>query len=92
MRGSVFRIKEALNALNFVFDKPMISTPSRNMSEVVVQPLLVGAFVVRITKHKIIRVLQQSASTGSDGVSLQGKYKRGKNTHIIVQVRRAPPS
>ncbi len=52
----------------------MISTPSRKMSEVVVvQPLLVGAFVVRITKHTVIRILQQSAVTGSEGVSMQGK-------------------
>ncbi len=46
------------------------------MREVVIQPLLVGAFVVRITKHKTIRMLQQSAVTGSEGVSFQGKGGR----------------
>ncbi len=52
----------------------MLSTPSRKMREVVVvQPLLVGAIIVRITKHKIIRMLQQSVATGSEGVSMQGK-------------------
>ncbi len=73
----------------------MISTPSRKMRKVVVvvvQPLLVGAFVVRITKHKIIRILQQSAVSGIEGVSMLGKQLRGEKTHIVVQVRRAPTS
>ncbi len=38
---------------------------------VIVQPLLVGAFAVRITNHTVIRILQQSAVTGSEGVSMQ---------------------
>ncbi len=47
-----------------VYDKSMVSTPGHKTMEVVVQPLLVRTFVVRITKHEIIRMLQQSAVTG----------------------------
>ncbi len=64
LRGSAFGIKEIFNAFYPAYDKLMISTPSRKTREVVVQPLLVGTFTVRITKHKIIRILQQSAMTG----------------------------
>ncbi len=70
MRGSVFGIKKAFNAVGLVSDRSMTSSPSRKKIDVVVQPLLVGAFAVRITKHKIIRVLQQYAVTGREGVGL----------------------
>ncbi len=55
-----FLEKEELDAFGPVFDKTIISTSSRKTREVVVQPLMVGAFAVRIAKHKIIRMLQQS--------------------------------
>ncbi len=61
---SVFGIQEALNAFGLVYDKSMISTPSRKTREVVTQPLLVGTFAVNFTKHKIIRMLQQSIVIG----------------------------
>ncbi len=64
MRGSVFGIKEAFNVFSLVYGKPMISTPIRKMREVAIQLLLVGTFAVRMTKRKIIRILQQSAVTG----------------------------
>ncbi len=78
-----------------VYDKSMVSIPGHKTMEVVVQPLLVRTFVVRITKHEIIRMLQQSAVTGWEGVIMQGEKKGRKNsslrnTHIVVQVRRAP--
>ncbi len=63
----------AFSALGLVYDKSMVSTPGRKTREVVVQPLLVGVFAVRITTHKIIRILQQSAVTGCEGVSMQEK-------------------
>ncbi len=46
------------NLLGFAFDKYTISTPCRKAVEVVIQPLLVRTFGVRITKHKIIRIFQ----------------------------------
>ncbi len=52
MRGSVFDIKEAFNAFGLVYDRSMFS----KTREVVVQPLLVGVFAVRITMHKIISI------------------------------------
>ncbi len=94
LRRSSFGINEAFYAFGLAFVKSMIRTPSRKTREVVAQPILVEAFAVRITKHSVIRILQQSAVTGCEGVSMQGKYKRGENgswqnTHIVVQVRRA---
>ncbi len=53
-----FGIKEAFNAFSLLYDKSMISTPGHKTIEVVVQPFLVRTFAVRITKHKIIRILQ----------------------------------
>ncbi len=71
LRGSV--LEELRHSTYLVL--PMmseISTPCRKTREVVVvQTLLVGTFAVRITKHKIIRKIQQSVVTG--GVSMQGK-------------------
>ncbi len=64
MRGSVLEIKEKFNVFGLVYDKSLISTPSRKTREVAVQPLLVVTFPVRIIKHKIVRILQQSAVTG----------------------------
>ncbi len=55
-----FLEKEELDAFGPVFDKSIISTSSRKTREVVFQPFMVGAFAVRITKHKIICMLQQS--------------------------------
>ncbi len=48
----------------------MINTPSRKTRGVVVQPLLVGAFSVTITKHNIPRILQQFAMTGKATIEL----------------------
>ncbi len=70
MRGSVFKIKEALNIFGLVCNKSMISTPSHKTKDVGNQILLVETFVVGITKHRIIRILQQSAVTGLEGVSM----------------------
>ncbi len=42
----------------------MVSTQAHKTIEVVIQPLLVRKFAVRIAKHEIIRILQQSAVTG----------------------------
>ncbi len=63
MGRNVFGIKEAFDALSFVYYKVIISTPSRKSIDVVVQPLLVRTFAVRIAKHEIIRKLQQPAVT-----------------------------
>ncbi len=43
------------------------------------QPLSVRTRVVRISKHKIIRMLQQAAVAGHKGASMQWKYNKGKN-------------
>ncbi len=59
----------------------MFGTPWHEESEVVMQPLLVGAFAVGSSYHKIARILQQSAV--KRGIRYVGK------THIVVQVRRA---
>ncbi len=56
--GGVFGIKEAFHALSLIYDKSMVSTPGHYTMEVVVQPLLVRLFAVRITKHEIISILQ----------------------------------
>ncbi len=65
----------------------MISTPR----EVVVQPLLVGTFAVRITKRKSIRILQHSAVTCQYAMKIETRENDSlQNTHIVVQVRRAP--
>ncbi len=76
---TVFGITEAFNTFGPGNDKFMISPPCSKKREVVVQPLLVGTFAVRIIKHKIIRILQLSGVTDCEGVSVQGKYQRGKN-------------
>ncbi len=94
MGRSVFGIKEEFNALSLFYDKPRISTPGRKTIEVVVQPLLVRTFAVRI-KKKIMHILQRSAVTGWEGVSMQGEFKGSKNgslrnTYIVLKVRRAP--
>ncbi len=41
--------------------------------EVVIQPLLIRTFAVRITKHEIISILLQYAVTGREGVSMEGE-------------------
>ncbi len=51
----------------------MISTSCRKVRAVVIQPLLVGVFAVRITNHKIVHMLHQSAVTRLEGVSVQRK-------------------
>ncbi len=59
-----FRIKEVFNAFGLAYDKSMISTANPKTRELVVQLLLIGTFAVRVHKHKIIRILQQSAVAG----------------------------
>ncbi len=59
--ASVFGITGAFNAFSLVYDMSMISTPGRNMREVVIQPLFVGTFAVIIIKRKIIRILDSTA-------------------------------
>ncbi len=66
-------IKEALNTFSPVYDLSTVSTPGRKTIEVVVKLLLTRIFAVRIGKHKIIRIFQQSAVTGREGVSIQGE-------------------
>ncbi len=62
MIGSVLEINVEFG---LVYDKSMMSTPSRETREVVVVwLLLVRLFAVRVTKHITIRILQQSAVTG----------------------------
>ncbi len=61
---NVFGIKEAFHTFSLVYEKSMVSTPGHKTMEIVVQPLSVRAFAVRITKHEIIHILQQSAATG----------------------------
>ncbi len=58
-----FEIEEAFNAFGLVYDKLMISTPSRKTRVVVIQSHLVRTFAIGTTKHKIIRTLQQCAET-----------------------------
>ncbi len=57
MGGSVFRIKEAFHTLSLVHEKSMVSTTGHKTMEVVIQPLLIRTFAVRITKHEIISIL-----------------------------------
>ncbi len=64
MGGSVFGIKEPFHTFSPVYEKSMVSTPGHKTIEVVVQPFLIRTFAVRITKHEIISILQQSAVTG----------------------------
>ncbi len=64
MGGSLFGIKEAFHTFGLIYDKSMVSTPGHKAMKVVIQPLLVRPFDVRITKHEIIRILPQSAVTG----------------------------
>ncbi len=71
MRGSVFGRTEAFNVSGLVYYKFMISTPCRKTREVVVPTLLVGTVAVKITKYKLIHILQQSVVTGREGVSIQ---------------------
>ncbi len=90
MGGSVFGIKEAFRTFSLGYKKFVVSTPGYKAMEIFIQPLLISAFVVRITKHEIISILKQSALTG-EGVSVQGEWKGRKNgslrnTHIVVQV------
>ncbi len=60
--GSVFGIKEAFNTFSLVYH---IFLDQQSWSiDFTVQLLLVRKFAVRITKHKIIRILQQHAVTG----------------------------
>ncbi len=73
MGGSVFGIKEAFRALSLVDEKSVVSTPGYKAIKVFVQALLINTVVVRIAKHEIISVLQQSAVTGCEGVSVQGE-------------------
>ncbi len=61
LRASVFGITEAFNAFSLVYHISMISTPGRNMREVVIQPFFIGTFAVIIIKHKIIRILDSTA-------------------------------
>ncbi len=56
----------------------MSSLQSRKARKVVVQPLLIATFAIKIVKRKIICILKQSAVAVHDGVSIQGKYKRGR--------------
>ncbi len=63
-----FGIKEAFHTFSLVHEKYMVSTPGHKTTEVVNpldnQPLLINTFAVRITKHEIISIFQQSAVTG----------------------------
>ncbi len=54
-----FRIKEAFHTFSLVYEKSMVSTPGHRTMEVVIQPLLIRTFVVSITEHEIISILQQ---------------------------------
>ncbi len=47
----LFQIIETFNAFGLAYDKSAISTPSCKTKEVVVQPLLIGTFTVKITMH-----------------------------------------
>ncbi len=62
--GSVFGIKETLHTFSLVYEKSMVSIPGHKTMEVVIQPLLIRTFAVRITEHEIINMLQQSSVTG----------------------------
>ncbi len=74
-RGSIFGLKVAFNARGLVCDKPTISTSCGKMTEAAIQPSLVGASAVRITNHKIVLILQDSAAPGRKGVGMQGNGK-----------------
>ncbi len=70
----------------------MLGTPKK---EVFIQPLVVGAFALRIASHKIIRMPQQPAVPRRGGLGRLGKHKRRKDgslqyTHNGEQVRRTP--
>ncbi len=61
---NVFGIKEAFHTFSLFYEKSIVSTQGHKTMEIVVQPLLIRAFAVRITKHEIISILQQSTVTG----------------------------
>ncbi len=57
MGGSVFGIKEAFRTFSLVYEKSVVNTPGHKTMEVVIQPLLIKTFAIRITKHEIISIL-----------------------------------
>ncbi len=63
MGESVFGIKEAFHTFSLVYEKSTVSTPGHKTMEVVIQPLLIRTFAVKITKHEIVSILQQSTVT-----------------------------
>ncbi len=71
--GSFFGIKEAFHTNIIVYEKSMVSTPGHKTLEVVIQPLLVRTCAIRITKHEVISILQQSVVTGREGVRMKGE-------------------
>ncbi len=73
MGGGVFGIKEAFRTFSLVYEKSVVSTPGYKAMNVVIQALLISTIFVRIAKHEIISILQQSAVTGCEGVGVQGE-------------------
>ncbi len=64
IKGGEQELRESVFGFNLVYDKAMIKTPRRKTREDAIQPLSDGTFAARITKHEIIRILQQSVVTG----------------------------
>ncbi len=56
MGGNVFGIKEAFRTFSLVYEKSMVNTAGNEAMKIFIQALLVGTFVVRITKHEIISI------------------------------------
>ncbi len=55
--GSVFGIKEAFRTFSLVYEKSVFSTPGHKTMKVIIQPLLIRTFAVRVAKHEIISIL-----------------------------------
>ncbi len=72
MDRECFGDKTAFSTPCLVNDKLIISTQYHTAREVVIQPLKVGAFAVRITNHKIFHILQLFTVTGREIACMQG--------------------
>ncbi len=69
MGGSVFGIKEAFRTFSLINEKSSI--PGHKTMKVIIQPLLIRTFELRVEKHEVIRILLPSAVTGLEGVSMK---------------------
>ncbi len=57
MGRSVFGIKEAFRTFSLINEKSVVSTPGHKTMKVIIQPLVIRTFAVRVAKHEIISIL-----------------------------------